>query len=108
MRAWVQGKDPWQLAAKLQAAGVPAYVVLRPSDLYEDAQLTHRGFFVTLNHTEMGPTPYDGAVTLGSDSLGQPRFAAPCLGEHTQKVLREFLGLSEDEVTDLAIAGVLT
>src|SRR5262249_25768140 len=63
LAAWTAGQDGWALADQLRSAGVPASVVLRPSDLYQDVQLTHRGFFVTADHAVMGPTPYDGHPT---------------------------------------------
>jgi crotonobetainyl-CoA:carnitine CoA-transferase CaiB-like acyl-CoA transferase len=108
LRDWCRDQEPFDLARRLQAAGVPASVVMRPTDLYEDAQLAHRDFFVTLDHTQMGPTPYDGPVTHFSRTPARLRRAAPCLGEHTEQVLRDFLGLEEDEITEYAIAGALT
>ena len=105
---WTADKDPWELTARLKSAGVPAYVVLRPSDLYRDAQLAHRGFFVTLEHRVMGPTPYDGLVTRFSAIPSGPRHAAPCLGQDTEHVLRDLVGVPPDEITAYAAAGVLT
>ena len=82
--------------------------MLRPSDLYTDAQLAHRGFFVTLEHPVMGPTPYDGLATIFSATPGELSKAAPLLGEDTHYVLSELLGLSADEVAGFAAAGALT
>ncbi|MEK7214935.1 MAG: CoA transferase, partial [Chloroflexota bacterium] len=106
--AWARTQEPRQLAAALQKAGVPAFVVQRPTDLYDDPQLTHRGFFVTLLHREMGPTPYDGPATLFSETPPHLRHAAPCLGQDTEIVLRELLGLTAVEVQRYAEAGALT
>ncbi|GAB4332466.1 MAG: CoA transferase [Dehalococcoidia bacterium] len=103
--SWCHNKEPFALARELKAAGVPASVVLRPTDLYEDAQLAHRGFFVTLDHSVMGPTPYDGLVTIFSETPGQLRKAAPALGEDTEYVLRELLGFTDDEVAEHAATG---
>ena len=89
----------------LRSAGVPAAVVARPSDLYEDPQLAHRGFFVTLEHPVMGPTPYDGPATLFSRTPQRLRAPAPCLGQHNETVLREFLGLAATEIAELRTAG---
>ena len=75
------------MVERLTAAGVPAALVEWPSDLYEDPQLSHRGFFVTLNHSVMGPTPYDGLVTKFSGGTARLRRAAPAIGEHTHYVL---------------------
>ncbi len=105
---WCRDQEPFELARRLQMAGVPAHVVLRPSDLYENAQLAHREFFVTLDHSEMGPTPYDGPVTRFSRTPVRLRRAAPCLGEHTEHVLRSFLDLDDDAITEYAIAGALS
>jgi len=107
VRAWCLPRDPWELVEQLTTAGVPAAVVARPSDLYHDPQLAHRRFFVTCEHGVMGPTPYDGPVTIFSET--PPAFtAAPCLGEHTDLVLREILHMEDDEITDYAAAGVFT
>ena len=57
MSDWCADQDPWALTERLESAGVPAAVVQRPSDLYRDAQLAHRGFFVTLDHSVMGADP---------------------------------------------------
>ncbi len=107
LEAWCAGFDRDDLTALLKRSGVPAAAVLRPSELYTDAQLAHRDFFKVLNHTAMGPTPYDGPVTLFSET--PPAYtAAPCLGEHTEQVLREVLGLSEDEISSYALRGAIT
>ncbi|MEZ4482171.1 MAG: CoA transferase [Dehalococcoidia bacterium] len=107
LRAWCRPQEPFALAERLRAGGVPASVVMRPSDLYADPQLSHRGFFVTLDHPVMGPTPYDGPVTQFSATPAVLSRPGPCLGEHTMEVLSEILGLSDDEIADYAAAGAL-
>ncbi len=107
LQAWSGTRDAFEAAEALRGAGVPAYAVLRPTDLYRDPQLAHRGFFVTLDHTEMGPTPYDGFATTFSGTPAILRGPGPCLGEHTDQVLRDVLGLSDDEIANLAVSGAL-
>jgi len=107
LAGWFASRDAFEASDSLRARGVPAYAVLRPTDLYNDRQLAHRGFFVTLDHREMGSTPYDGLITRFSETPAWPRSAAPCLGQDTDYVLREILGLSEDEVIELAAAEAL-
>jgi benzylsuccinate CoA-transferase BbsF subunit len=80
---WCADQDAFELAARLQEAGVPSYPVLRPTDLFEDPQLRHRQFFVTLDHPVMGPTPYDGFVTLFSRTPPRLHAPAPLLGQHS-------------------------
>ena len=97
--------DTYAAVKTLREAGVPAYAVLRPSDLYEDPQLAHRGFFVTLEHPAMGPTPYDGAATIFSRTPAQLRRPAPCLGQHNEQVVRQLLGADAAEYQRLHSAG---
>ena len=105
--AWCRERDAFDAASALRGAGVPAYVVMRPSDLYEDPQLEHRGFFVTLDHPVMGPTPYDGPATIYSRTPQRLRSPAPCLGEHNERVLRDCLGLETEEIERLCEVGAL-
>lgn len=107
LSTWCAARDAFDAAESLRHAGVPAYVVLRTSDLYDDSQLRHRGFFVTLDHPVMGPTPYDGPATIYSRTPQRLRSAAPCLGAHNGKVLSEILGLSNAEIGRLRAAGAL-
>ncbi len=104
---WCVDRDAFDAAAELRRVGVPAYVVMRPSDLYEDSQLAHRGFFETLNHPAMGPTPYDGPATIYSRTPQRLRSPAPCLGQHNDEVLRDCLGLGADEIERLRGIGAL-
>ena len=104
---WCRNRDAFEAAATLRRAGVPANAVLRPSDLYDDPQLAHRGFFVTLEHPVMGPTPYDGPATIYSRTPQRLRSAAPCLGEHNATVLRELLGMSAADVERARADGAL-
>jgi benzylsuccinate CoA-transferase BbsF subunit len=100
-------RDAYELMAALQAARVPAGVVQRCSDLHRDPQLAHRGHWVTLNHCEMGPTVYDGIPFRLSETPGRLERPAPCLGEHTEFVLKELLGYTDEEIAGLVIAGAL-
>ena len=104
---WCGSRDAFDAAAELRRAGVPAYAVMRPSDLYEDPQLVHRGFFETLNHPVMGPTPYDGPATIYSRTPQRLRSPAPCLGQHNAEVLRDCLGMATDEIEHLRGIGAL-
>jgi crotonobetainyl-CoA:carnitine CoA-transferase CaiB-like acyl-CoA transferase len=101
-------REPFALATDLRQAGVPAYVVLRATDLSGDPQLRHRGHFVELDHPRMGPTLYDGSVTHFSRTPHHPTHAGPTIGQHTEAVLRELLGFDDDQIGELAATGALT
>ncbi len=108
LRGWCSGQDAFALSRHLKASGVPASVVLFPTDLFEDPQLIHRKFFPVMNHAVMGPTPYDGLMTKFSDAPAGPHTAGPCLGEHTEYVLREILHIDESAIAMAAAGGALT
>ncbi len=104
---WTRDKTPQEAMRLLQSVGVPAGVVQRSSDLLRDPQMAHRRFFRYMDHPEMGNIPYSGHQfrILGYDS--GPRFPAPLLGQHTEYILRELLGMSDEEIAEAVIAGAI-
>jgi benzylsuccinate CoA-transferase BbsF subunit len=100
-------RDGFELAAKLRAAGVPAGVVARGSDLFEDPILREREHFRPLPHPEMGTVGYNGPAYRFSATPTVLTRAAPCLGEDTDDVLRGVLGYTEAEISELRDSGIL-
>ena len=105
--SWTRDKNARQLMDDLQRVGVPAGLVQSQADLWEDPQVAHRGFFQWLDHTECGPMPYDGIVCHLSKTPGALRRPQALVGEHNREILREILGLGDDAIADLVVAGVL-
>jgi benzylsuccinate CoA-transferase BbsF subunit len=104
---WTRGQPAHALMDRLQAAGVPAGVVQRSSDLLQDPQLKHRRFHRPLVHAEMGEVPYSGHQFRISGYDSGPRSPAPLLGEHNEKVMRELLGMTDEEITEVLAAGAI-
>ena len=104
---WTQGWDAHELMRTLQAAGVPAGVAQTNRDIIEDPQLADRGHFVYLEHPEVGRHPVQRSEFHLSAAAPEHRSPAPLLGQHTAQVCREFLGMSEAEITTLMQEGVL-
>ena len=61
LSAWTSERDPAAAARELQAAGVPAGVVQRSSDLLKDPQYVHRGFLPRVRARRDGPRPLRGS-----------------------------------------------
>jgi crotonobetainyl-CoA:carnitine CoA-transferase CaiB-like acyl-CoA transferase len=106
--AWTADKDAYELMRDLQARGVPAGVVQGARELLdEDEHMRERGYYVYLDHAETGRAAYDGPPFKMSATPGQLRWPAPLLGEHTEYVCKEILGLGDEEISELLIAGAL-
>ena len=107
--AAVAHHDADTLAAHLQARGIPAYPVRDGRDLVErDPQLAARGFYVELDHPLAGPVAHEGVVAHLADTPGGLWGPAPLLGQHTEQLLVELLGLTSSEVSSLQQSGVLS
>lgn len=95
--------------AALSDAGVPAGPVNDLAAVFADPQVRHRGMAVTVPHPLAGP---DGA-RLVADPLNLSktpvtyRRPPPLLGEHTDSVLAEVLGLDADMRAGLRRRGVI-
>ncbi|MCL6649311.1 MAG: CoA transferase, partial [Chloroflexi bacterium] len=94
------------IAEALQAAGVPSAPVLDIAAATTDPQLCAWGFGTLLDHPVAGATPYDPPpYRLVSCP---PRLTpAPLLGQHTESVLSEVLGLEPAEIAALTEVGAL-
>lgn len=104
---WTRPRNDYDLMALLQAAGVRAGVVQKASDRFErDPQLASRGWWHSRPHPELGDCDYDGVVPALSETPASLRTASPLLGEHTHEVMREVLGLSDDDITEHELMGV--
>lgn len=104
---WTSSRDPNVAMAELQAEGVAAGVVSDNHRVIEDPHLNARGFFPTVNQKSVGRHVLAGPAWRFSRTPGAIRRAAPQLGQHTDYVLRELLGKSEEEVAALYASGVL-
>ncbi|MFQ6030516.1 MAG: CaiB/BaiF CoA transferase family protein [Dehalococcoidia bacterium] len=104
---WTGDWEAAELMTALQSFGVPAGKVNDCRDLFEDSQLRHRGHFQYLEHREMGLYATDGSEMNLSETPGILNRAAPMIGQDTEYVLREIIGVSEEEYQSLAAEGVL-
>lgn len=87
-----------------EIAAAPVYDV---SQLIEDEQMEARGVFVRVDDEELGSMLVQGPVARFSEEIGLVRHLGPKLGEHTEEVLAEFLGLDRNEINELRATGVL-
>lgn len=104
---WTRQRTPAENEALLQTEHVPASAVMTSADVLADPHLAARGHFAPIQHPEMGTLPLETSRIRMSRSAPRPPIAAAMFGEHNERVLRDVLGLNDEEITELAIAGAL-
>jgi benzylsuccinate CoA-transferase BbsF subunit len=108
INAWTADKDAYELMDRLQACGAPAGVVQSARELLDaDEHMRERGYYAYLDHPETGRSAYDGPPFKLSKTPGRLRAPAPLLGQHTEQVCKEILVLTDEEIADLLVEGVL-
>ena len=103
---WTSNRSAEEVMSLMQEAGVAAGAVLNGRDLGEDAHLNARGFYKELVHPEIGHHRYLLPPFRLSKTPGEPRMAAPCLGQHNEYVCKRILGMSDEEFVQLLNEGV--
>jgi crotonobetainyl-CoA:carnitine CoA-transferase CaiB-like acyl-CoA transferase len=104
---WTRSRRHIELMDELQALGVPAGAVLSGPELLEDPQLAARGGFIEQDRPEIGIKHYPSQPYRFRFAASPPDRRAPLLGEHTDEVLTECLGLSTATLADLERADVV-
>ncbi len=104
---WTRERSAEEVMTQLQKYGIAAGVVQNASDLANDPQLRARGFFIELDHPELGKTISDATPIKLSDTPARYNRAAPVLGQDNSYVYGKLLGMSEDELARLKEQGVV-
>ena len=91
---------------ELAEAGVCASQIYETSDLFDDPHLVERDFIHDLAHPEHGDIRLLGWPARMSASSVEIE-PAPLLGQHTDNVLEEDLGLTAEEIASLRDRGAI-
>jgi len=105
---WTADKTLEQVMQIMQSAGVPAGIVNKMEDIFNDPQLQHREHFVHLEHKVIGRHAYHNESIRFSKTPPEFKKAGPCLGEDNEYVYKELLGLTDDEIADMYVEGAIT
>ena len=104
---WTRQLAAEEVMARLQAAGVAAGTVNDGRGLVEDPQLTARGFFQKVRHGEIGESLGRRAPVVYSDATNMGERGAPLLGQDTEYICTQVLGLTDEEWLGLLESGTL-
>ena len=103
---WTVQYPPEEIMERLQTVGVPAGVVKNIADIYDDPQLRKRNMYWPMEHSEMGMFTHLGQSFNLSKTPSKPFSPSPLLGEHTEYVCSEILGMPDEEFVALMQKGV--
>jgi crotonobetainyl-CoA:carnitine CoA-transferase CaiB-like acyl-CoA transferase len=106
--AWCADRDVEALAEELVARGIPAAPVVSAARLKGNPQLRARGFFETIVHPVVGSHAHP-TLPLRRPAERARWFtrASPTLGQHTEEVLRDVLGLDGDAIARLRADAII-
>ncbi len=91
----------------MTAAGIPCGPINTVEQALEHPQIQHRGMVVDVPHPTAGNVRVVGPPVIMSDTPAEVRSHPPLLGEHTDEILHERLGLSDEAIARLREAGAI-
>lgn len=94
-------------AKPLREAGIPSSPVNDIRDALNDPQVLHRNMVVEMNHPEIGVYKGLGNPIKSTEMDDGPLSPPPLLGQHTDEVLTDLLGMSPDDIQALRDEGVV-
>jgi len=98
---WIKSHPVDEVCAALRQNGVPHSIIFSPVEIMKDPHFAARGSIATLEHPRLGPLKMPAAVPRMSATPAPALRPAPLLGENTDEVLRELLGLSAQDLAGL-------
>lgn len=108
IEAWLADKGIDEVVEMLLAAGIPAAPINTIDRVAVDPHIAGaREMFVEIDHPKAGRLKMTGNQIKLSNHKIDSFTPAPVLGQHNEEVLEEFLGLSAEQVSELAQEGVL-
>jgi crotonobetainyl-CoA:carnitine CoA-transferase CaiB-like acyl-CoA transferase len=97
--------EPW--LAKLKAAGVPCGRINTVAQAFDDPHTAARHMIETAEHPVIGTLKMIGIPFKFSDTRGSVRRAPPVLGQHTDEILSQDLGMDAQAIAALRAGKVI-
>ncbi len=103
----LRGRTRADWIERFASAGVPCGSVRDLHDVFTDPQLAARGMVTELTHQTIGQLHLLGVPIKLSGTPGSVRTPPPTLGQHTESVLTNDLGLAASDIQALRSGGVI-
>lgn len=88
----------WEMMGALGLSSAP---LLSVAESVDDVHLKARGAFVTIEHPKAGPVRLLAPWVRFSESPSAITAVSPLMGQHTREILRDVLGLDEQQICAL-------
>ena len=103
---WTKTKTKFEVMEICNPLNIPVGPILSMKEIAEDESLRATGTIVKVDHPERGAYLSVGCPIKLSDSPVEVE-RSPLLGEHTEEILREVLGYSDEDVARIADSGAV-
>ncbi len=99
---WTRQHKVAEVDRIMSEAGVPAGPIYRPDQMLNDPQFIARDAIHWEEHPQLGRIPMQNVFPKLSETPGKVRRPAPDrVGQHSEEILSEMLGLREEELDEL-------
>jgi benzylsuccinate CoA-transferase BbsF subunit len=105
VETWTLNYPPEAVEEILQLAGVGAGVVASAKDIDEDPQMNYYNFYREMEHPYMGKLRYYHPAPIKLSAVATAVQRPILVGEHTDYICTEILGMSQSEVDKLRQKG---
>jgi crotonobetainyl-CoA:carnitine CoA-transferase CaiB-like acyl-CoA transferase len=104
--AWTRGRSKYDAMKVVGESGIPAGAVLDTDELNSDVTFEERGVMQTMVHPVHRPFKMP-AWPVRVDGKATRLTASPMLGEHTEEVISDWLGLNDAAIATLKTDGTV-
>jgi succinyl-CoA:(S)-malate CoA-transferase subunit B len=102
VRDWCGAHPCQEILDRCHAAGAPAGPLNTIADIFADRQFHARRTMVAVDDDEVGETIIvPNTLPRLSETPGEIRHLGPRLGAHTEQILKDLLGLDDDDIAAL-------
>jgi succinyl-CoA:(S)-malate CoA-transferase subunit B len=101
---WTRQHDRDALMTLCEQGQVPCGPVYAIDEIFDDPHYAARGNIATVEHSGAGTLKIPAVVPRLTETPGRIASLGPALGEHTESILRDLLGMSAEEIKKLRAA----
>lgn len=107
MEEWLSGQNKQEFFHAAQAKRCPVAPVNTIEEVLNDKHLAARGFFVDIEHPEIGKAKYPSAPYKFSETPWRVERPAPLLGQHNEEIYCRRLGYTKKDLVKMRGAGII-